>query len=257
MPPSQYWYCAVVITIVVTAIMCSTFFIIAMTFERFYSIIRPHKAASFNTVKRARITIVVVVVFSVFYHIPHLFISANNGRVCVSYTKAFDDISVLIYYWFSFVLNFALPFVLLLIMNSVIIQTLRKRSHLNLRTTNKGHGEGQDQKNKVKQPETQIYITLLLVTFGFLILSTPVYAMAFYINFFSGNTPYYYAGFHLFYQIGEKTMYTNHGINFFLYVISGQKFRADLLALFKCRKTKNLRHHDNSGTTVSTVDSQM
>ena len=259
MPPSQHWYYALVITIVLTAILCSTLFVLSMTFERFYSIIMPHKAASFNTVKRARITIVVIVVFSILYHIPHLFTSINNGRVCVSYTTASDDISVLIYYWFSFVLNFALPFVLLLIMNSVVIHTLRKRSHLNLRTTNEGHGEGQGQKSKAKQPERQIYITLLLGTFGFLILSTPVYAMVFYINFFSGNTPYFYAGYHLFYQIGEKTMYTNHAINFFLYVISGQKFRSDLLTLFKCSKMKDshLKYLNNSKSTVSTTDSQL
>ena len=255
MPPSEHWYCALVITIVLTAILCSTLFILGMTFERFYSIIRPHKAASSNTVKRARIIIAVIVMFSILYHIPHLFTSVNNGRVCVGYAKGFDDISVQIYYWFSFLLNFALPFVLLLIMNSVIIHTLHKRSYLNLQSTNKGQG----QKSKAKQPEKQIYITLLLVTFGFLILSTPVYAMVFYINFFSGKTPYFYAGYHLFYQVGEKTMYTNLGINFFLYVISGQKFRSDLLALFKCSKTTDSqpKYLNTSILTVYTTDSEI
>ena len=200
MPPSQHLYCTFVIAVVLTAILCSTLFILGMTFERFYSIIRPHKASSFNTVKRARMIIAVIVVFSILYHIPHLFVSVNNGRVCVGYTKGFNDIPVQIYYWFPFVLNFALPFVLLLIMKSVIIHTLHKRSYLNLQ----GANEGQGQKSKAKQPERQIYITPLLVTFGFLILSTPVYAMVFYINFFSGNTPYFYAGYHLFYQVGES-----------------------------------------------------
>ena len=55
----------------------------------------------------------------------------------------------------------------------------------------------------------------------------------FYSNFYSGDTPYYHAGFHLFYQIGD----TNHGINFFLYVISGQKFRSDLINLFVGRNS--------------------
>ena len=259
MPPNQCWHCALVITIVLIAIMCSTLFILSMTFERFYSIIRPHKAASFNTVKRAKITILAIVVFSILYHIPHLFISANTGRVCVSYSTASEDIFVLIYYWLSFILDFALPFVLLLIMNSVIIHTLRKRSHLKLGSTNECQGEGQSQKGKVKQSERGVFITLLLVTFGFLILSTPVYCMAFYINFVQGTTPYYYAGFHLFYQVGEKTMYTNHGINFFLYVISGQKFRADLLALFKCTRSKHshLKYVNNSTTHISTIDPQV
>ena len=77
---------------------------------------------------------------------------------------------------------------------------------------------------------------LLLVTFVFLTLNLPVRSLVFYVNFTSGDTPYYYAGLHLFYQVGEKAYYTNHGINFFLYVISGQKFRTDLRNLFMEKK---------------------
>ena len=40
------------------------------------------------------------------------------------------------------------------------------------------------------------------------------------------------AGYYLFYHIGQKAFYTNNGINFFLYVASGKKFRGDLLNLF-------------------------
>ena len=41
-------------------------------------------------------------------------------------------------------------------------------------------------------------------------------------------------GFYLYYNVAQKLHYTNHGINFFLYVISGQKFRNDLVRLFPC-----------------------
>ena len=47
-----------------------------MTFDKFYSIIRPHKAASFNTVKR-EITIIFIVIFSFLYNIPHLFLTQS------------------------------------------------------------------------------------------------------------------------------------------------------------------------------------
>ena len=86
-------------------------------------------------------------------------------------------------------------------MNSVIIHTLRKRSKTNLMGSG-GQGqsqevEGQDTKNK--QSEKQVFTTLLLVTFTYLILTIPGKLLIFYLNFFSGNTPYYYAGLHLFY----------------------------------------------------------
>ena len=70
-PPNQYWYCTLAITILFSSFLCSTLLILSMTFDRFYSIIMPHKAASFNTVKRAKMTILCIVLFSIVYNIPH------------------------------------------------------------------------------------------------------------------------------------------------------------------------------------------
>ena len=248
MPPNQHWHCVIVITTVQTSVMCSTYFIVTMTFERFYSIVRPHKAASFNTVKRAKITILSIILISILFNLHHLFFTDNVGRFCIPVADYKSVVIIQVFYWSSFTLFFALPFVLLLAMNSVIIYTIRKRSKSNI-TMSEGQGQSQGQSSKSKHYERQIYIMLLLVTFGFLILVTPVYVMLFYINFFQGTTPYFYAGYHLFYQVGEKTMYTNHGINFFLYVISGQKFRADLSKLFSCTTVKR----KNNLQTVITV----
>ena len=131
-----------------------------MTFERFYSIIQPHKAASFNTVKRARITIACIFVFAYSYHSPHLFINGNNGRLCIPNRIANVNIYGAFFHWLSEVISFILPFVSLLTMNSVIIHTLRKRSKTNL-VGSGGQGqspevEGQDTKNK--QSEKQVLL---------------------------------------------------------------------------------------------------
>ena len=69
--PQQVWYCSYLTYGVHTTVYVSYLLILNMTFERFYSITMPHKAASFNTVKRAKITIICIVVFSVVFHIPH------------------------------------------------------------------------------------------------------------------------------------------------------------------------------------------
>ena len=97
----------------------------SMTFDRFYSIIRPHKAASFNTVKRVKITIVCIVIFSFLYNVPHFFMTSYDGALCLP----FGDVVAMakavskFYYWLSFVTQFAIPFVLLMTMNCVIIDT--------------------------------------------------------------------------------------------------------------------------------------
>ena len=129
MPPNQFWYCTVTMMIFFTASLCSTLFIMSMTFDRFYSIIKPHKAASFNTVKRAKVSIVCIVIFSMVFDIPHFFLTSYDGPLCLPFGDAIAmaEWYSQFYYWFSFVIQFAFPFVLLLAMNSVIIHTLRTR----------------------------------------------------------------------------------------------------------------------------------
>ena len=212
-----------------------------MTFEHFYSIIKPHKASSVNTVKRAKITIAFVVVLSTLYHIPHLFIK--------SYTRIIHTDYGSFYQLLSFTMNYILPFSLLLIMNSIIIHTLRMRSNWTSQTLN-NQSQGKD--NKTKSLERNIYITLLLVSFMFIFLTFPIILFTISLMVFDyTKTSTHLAGYYLFYHIGQKVSYTNNGINFFLYVASGKKFRGDLLNLFWKR-----RNVDSLNTSKSTEISE-
>ena len=121
-PPDQYWYCAVSTMFLWNSSLCSALFILSMTFDRFYSIIRPNKAASFNTAKRAKITIVSIIVFSILFNVPYLFAMSTNGRQCRNDKRG----SIRAFFrWMCYVAQFVIPFLCLLAMNSVIIHTLR------------------------------------------------------------------------------------------------------------------------------------
>ena len=133
-------------------------------FDHFYSIIRPHKAAAFITVKRAKLTIVCIILFSILFNIPLLYTITNQGKQCVpdqtTTGKSF-------YFWLSYMVQFVIPFALLLTMNCSIIHTIRTRSILkDLRSKDQGQG----QTVKTKTSEVQIYCMLLLVAFSFFIL---------------------------------------------------------------------------------------
>lgn len=113
-------------------------------------------------------------------------------------------------------------------MNTVIINTIRNRFKTD--SSNDGQMKGSDK---------QIVIILLLVTFSYLALTTPGYVMlvlTMYIDF--QTSPKVFADFFLLYNASQKLYYTNNGINFLLYVISGQKFRQDLIGLFIKRKVE-------------------
>ena len=256
-PPNQFWYCTVTMMIFFTASLCSTLFIMNMTFDRFYSIIKPHKAASFNTTKRAKSCIVCIVIFSILFNIPHFFVTSYDGPLCLP----FGDVVAManwysqFYYWVSFTIQFVFPFVSLLVMNSVIIHTLRKR--LKFQKENEIQKSFQTEGEKGKSSEAQVYAILLLVTFAFLILVTPGYIffiLNLVIDFMA--SPLIYSGFILFSSTAQKLVYTNHGINFFLYVISGQKFRTDLKRLFRLkRNVSNVK--EDSQTNVTDVKSNI
>ena len=150
----------------------------------------------------------------------------------------------------SLIVNFVFPFISLLIMNSVIIHTLRTRSLIVFN----GQGQNEGQSSKLKNSEKQIYITLLSVTFGFLILSTPSYVFYFYrIVYNYKKSPLTYAVFYLYFQCAAKLHCTNAGVNFFLYVISGQKFRRDLARLFQRGREKQNSIPVSVSTEMNTV----
>ena len=156
MPPDELGYCIMLVFITNSAVLCSTYLLITMTFERLCSIIWPLKAASFNTAKRARIIIIVCIFVTCFtYCIPFLFITGNRGKNCIPHKFASVTVLGEFYYWLTHIIILIIPFSSLLIMNSVIIHTLRKRSKLNLSDpTCKGQSEGQTL--KIKHSEKQI-----------------------------------------------------------------------------------------------------
>ena len=257
MPPNKLWFCRWFHLALYFGCMCGCHLLVAMTFERFYSIIRPHKAASFNTVEKARKIVACIFVFGFSYSIPYLGIASNDGKLCIPNAIAADKIVGQVYNWLTETILFIFPFLSLLIMNSVIIHTLRKRSKLPLLGL-RDHSQNEAQILKSKNPEKQIINMLLLVTFAYLSLNIPVRILVLYLNYSTGETPYYYASLYLAYQVEEKIYYTNHAINIFLYVVSGQKFRRDLINLFGSQKSKTKWNvARKSSVDTSTADSRL
>ena len=237
-PPGPFWFCTFVCTMNFFGFLCSTLLVVSMTFDRFYNILMPLQAASFNTVKRAKITILCIYLFSLAYNIPQAFLVDGKTYQCVPYGKVDQIPYSMVYYWTSFVINYALPFILLLSMNSVIIHKIRLRQFGN--SLDEGPSESQGQIQPRRNSEGQTFAILLLVTFALLILTTPAYIFFIYIQVIDFTaSPESFASYFLFYHSSFALQVTNYGINFFLYVISGKKFRTDLMKLFQRKHVPN------------------
>ena len=243
-----------------------------MTFERFYSILRPHKAASYKraSYKRAKITILLIFLVNIVYSLPHLFTTSASGRTCVFFLKGLKYLSGRIFYFLDYVVSFGIPIISLLVMNCVIIYNLCKRpKFLTKKSDSVNEGQDQDQgqghsqgHRSTTQQEKQIITMLLVVTFSFLILMIPVYSLMFYTQFIDfTSSPKLYAGFRLFSAIGTRCYHTNFGINLYLYVISGQKFRSDSIGLFRkmlpCISHETISKKAESDPSISTTKSPL
>ena len=216
--------CKLNVFVTLFALQNCTFLILAMTLDKYVAIKWPHRAATYSTPGRAKMISVGLYIFVFIYTIPPFFLSSVLGDQCVAYSVS----SVLskVYSWFSFVLNAVIPFTMLIHMNYVIVKTVRKsRKMFRSNDTNTG---SQIRQKTMKNAENQVTIMLLLVTTLFFVLLFPTYFRFIYLVFAERESTTGYAKSMLIFQISFKLYATNSGINFFLYCISGQKFRNDL-----------------------------
>ena len=166
-----------------------------------------------------------------------LFTTLQEDGRCSPIGKIANQLHGQVYSWLISLLNFFLPLVLLLLMNSVTIYTLKRRSLFH-EVTSEGQGQieskGQGHSFKYRHADTQITVTVLLVTFTFLLLMMPSCVILIFVLVFDYfKSPQAFASFYQFCNIAGQTYFTNSGINFFLYVVSGEKFHTDLVNLFK------------------------
>ena len=235
----------------------STFQVFAMTVDKFIAIKWPHKAAVYSTAKRARITAIGIFLCVVVFNIPHLFSSRLIGDQCSGYIAG--GTFTKIYSWLSFVINGMIPFALLIYMNFIIVRTVKGSRKMFHRTNDKVmatkhdrqvvNKESEVREKTMKSAENQLTKMLLLVTTLFLILLIPIYFRFIYLTLVKRDTPAKFAGSFLFFHIAHKLYSTNNGINFFLYCVSGQKFRNDLKEILYCT--------ENSGSASITSTTSM
>ncbi|CAF3216051.1 unnamed protein product [Rotaria socialis] len=220
----------------------SVWIVCMMSADRCTAIIRPLHASSICTVRRARISVCLLVLCMVLINIHFLFthyLSLENE--CTSY-KEYEFFMRRIWPWIDAAVYSALPFILLSTINLIIVHGLfrarRSTSSLQLYQTQRART-----KNKLSTSMSRKLTTMLLaVTIFFLLTSFPMVCLQIYTNIIDPNTDLFTQNYIK--PLCETLQYSNHCINFFLYAITGKAFRHELKRLFhsmaiKMRLTKS------------------
>ena len=233
------------------SLQTATYQVLVMTIDKYVAIKWPHRAATYSIPRRAKIIILVISILVLIYNLPHFSITTLVQGKCYGYSV--KSILTKIYSWLTIVINAIIPFVLLIHMNYVIVKTVRKSRKMfrsNIET------EGTDTRQKtMKNAENQLTTMLLLVTTLFLILVLTTYIRFIYAAFVTSDTPSKFATSMLIFEISYKFLVTNSGINFFLYCVSGQKFRNDLkeIVFGKRRSNSSSTNSCSNTNTLRTI----
>ena len=210
----------------------SSWLLVAMTIQRAMSVVWPHRVKQACTHQQAHATIAILVTVLFGININLLFgvdISQELGRCFFtdSYLRQFLDV----YIWIDLMLSSILPFGLLLCSNSVLIwkvlQSVRAaRANLT--------GIQAEQVNARQKKFSSMTVMLIVASGAFIILTGPINAVSL-VTYFTEDTaaendrtksmPFLIA-------LANLLWYTNSAVNFFLYMLTGSRFRQEFKKVF-------------------------
>ena len=191
--------CKVHVYFLWTCVYWGSYQIVLMTFDKTYAMKYPHKASTFCTPKRARINLALSLLFILVFNSPHLyFVKMINADVgCLGY--AVQGWYVKAYAFLSFIVTSLVPCLSLIIMNSIIIKTVRSSRKLfreKYTPKSEKNVKNKSKESKLKSIENQLTIMLVLVAFMNIILFFPSNVRFLYYQFVDRNaSPKNFAGF--------------------------------------------------------------
>ncbi|KAK6180130.1 hypothetical protein SNE40_012335 [Patella caerulea] len=213
--------------------------LVAMTIDRFLAIHYPLKVAKYATTKRARKTIITIIVIFAGINAHFFFILTINSRGSCTALDEHKNFFNLVWPWLDATVYSFLPFIILVIFNSLIIydhhKAVIRRSSLQPNMVS-GSNIQPFYRNYANR---RLTIMLLMVSISFLITSSPktilIIIRPYAFNVLDGGTGINFpllATYTLTSSIANLLIYTNHSLNFLLYCMSGLRFRTELKHIF-------------------------
>ncbi len=247
--------CKIMATSIFTFVYFGSYQVVLMTFDKCFAVMAPLKSLSHCTSRRACISQIIAFVCVLVFNSPHLYLSKQVVSDCAGF--AVKGVMAQIYYYLSFIATALVPLFSLTIMNAVIIRSVRKS--IKMQKNSSGNLPNIETPNvtSMKRAENQLTLMLVVTAVVYVLLFLPSYIRFIVYQFVSpSESPATFAGFVFFVHFSFKLYATNNGIHFFLYLVSGRKFRQDLMALFgfhqensKNFKATNQSNSQNSRTS--------
>ncbi|KAL8581203.1 hypothetical protein ACOMHN_038304 [Nucella lapillus] len=221
--------------------------LVCMTLQRALSVAWPHRVARVFTRGRVVKLIVAVAGFQVVLYVHHLYCvyvtstTALTGSQCIglpsfSYVWFLDNVFI----YMAMVLTSVLPFLCLVIGNGVLVIALVT----SVSQARKNISAGNPYLNDKRQKDTNsVTVTIIVISLTFIALTLPVFIYAAFFRFKdqSRMSAEKKAQVFLFYTVGSLLMSTNSSINFYLYCLTGRRFRQEFVKMLSCGTTTDVK----------------
>ena len=170
----------------------SRYLVLAMTVDKYVAIKWPHKAATYSTPRKVKFILMGVFIFSLLFNFSHIFLTSLVRGKCRGYVLG--GLISKVMPWISFFVNEMIIFLMLIYMNSIIIQTIKNSGKIFESASelkHESHSEKgmEKRQEKIKSAENQLTVMLLLVTILYLVLQIPAYIKTIYLTFVTQDTP--------------------------------------------------------------------
>ena len=175
--------------------------------------------------------------------------STLTATVCVV-AREYMEFYFSVWSWFDLLIFSVLPWLCLVVSNSVLLWTLNVSIRQAQHSLGSAHTDGFSGR---KKQASSITLTLFAVSMAFIVLNLPVSCLQLvgFYHHIAGSLDYFYQSKVIAYcnEIALAMWEANSAVNFYLYCLTGSRFRKELTKMLGCSSQERNTH----GTILSTA----
>lgn len=211
--------------------LMSSWLIVGMAAERVVAMCLPFRKTMLRTQTGAIVTILSTFFIMCLTQVFRFLMVKNIGGSCQGDTLTHFKYIYLHIYFYQFTLVLTLPFVIVLVCNSLVIYQIHRVRK----------AAGSNSRSRVVERSHKTTRMLLAISFTYLITMLPLVVISFAWQVAMDNG-YYEMVFSLYpvQQFVSVISYCNYGVNFFIYILSGRSFRFELKRIFTRERHQSL-----------------
>ena len=229
-------YCRFTMFYVYVAGIVSSWVTVLISFERYIAIFYPFKAHIYSTKNRMLVAVTVITILTCTSQIPLFFkcslVFIGQRPRCFSFRS--DTWSDIIFLFYFFMIYSFVPLIIITILNVSLMRRIQVQSAF------RGRSQGQHSVSTSSMKHLSLFAMMVSLCVFFAVTSLPcttIMIVNHLCKFTTGRHCIFIGGW--LYRIPFMLNDINHGVNFFLYCLTGSVFRQALFQFFK-------RNYNNS-----------